>query len=247
MEYALELEQVKTQINGNHIHHGVDLKMHKSEILAVVGASGAGKSVLLRAILGLLQISGGTVKILNQDMSNGSGYNHIAKHIGVLFQNGALFSSLTVEENILYPMERYLKLSLGQMKELVKLRLHLVGLSYEDRFKYPSQLSGGMVKRAALARALALDPELLFLDEPTSGLDPISAGAFDETLRNIQELSGVGVYMITHDLESIRTTATRVAILEHGKMLYVGKIEDVLSLDHEWVRSYFHGQRAHFK
>ncbi len=246
-KYALELEGVKTRLNGVNIHTGVDMSMHEGEILAVVGASGAGKSVLLRAILGLIPVQDGDIRIFNQSIiKDDKTYGDMADQIGVLFQNGALFSSLSVLENIMYPMRKHLNLKTKTMQEIAMLRLEMAGLQADDAKKFPTQLSGGMVKRAALARALALDPKLVFLDEPTSGLDPISAGAFDDSLRELQATMGLSVYMITHDLESIVATADRIAILADGKMLYTGKLKDVLQLDHPWIKDYFHGQRAQF-
>lgn len=244
---ALMIDGVCTRLNGIDIHTGVDMTMNKGEILAVVGSSGAGKSVLLRAILGLIPIKAGQIKVFGRSIANNrDAYADIAREIGVLFQNGALFSSLTVLENIMFPMRKHLSLKKKTMAELAMLRLEMAGLSPDDAKKYPTQLSGGMVKRAALARSLALDPKLVFLDEPTSGLDPISAGEFDENLRQLQATMGLSVFMITHDLDSIAATADRIAILAQGKMLYTGILEDVLALDHPWIKAYFHGQRTRF-
>lgn len=224
----------------------LDLDVYRGEILGFVGASGMGKSVLMRSILKLVPRQKGTVHILGQDYDNLEETDRIAMDmkIGVLFQQGALFSSLTVRENIQVPMREYLKLPQKLMDELALLKIRLVGLAPEAAEKYPSELSGGMIKRAALARALALDPDLVFLDEPTSGLDPIGAAEFDDLIAKLRDTLGLTVYMVTHDLDSLFSVCDRVAVLGKKRVLVEGNIEKMLAFDDEWVQSYFRGRRA---
>jgi phospholipid/cholesterol/gamma-HCH transport system ATP-binding protein len=228
------------------VMNGLDLDIMRGEVLGFVGASGAGKSVLTRAILGLLPKRGGVIEVGGRDigaMSAGE-RGRIERRWGVLFQQGALFSSLTVKQNIQAPMREHLDISAHLRDELAMLKLALVGLSPDAANKFPSELSGGMIKRAALARALALDPEVLFLDEPTSGLDPISAGEFDDLIATLQSTLGLTVFMVTHDLDSLYAICDRVAVLGQGKVSAVGSISELLQSTEPWIHSYFHGKRG---
>jgi phospholipid/cholesterol/gamma-HCH transport system ATP-binding protein len=224
----------------------LDLDIYRGEILGFVGASGAGKSVLMRTVLRLLPRQGGTIKILGEDYDSldEPARNKLDMRLGVLFQQGALFSSLTVKENIQVPMREYLDLPVALMDELAHLKIRMVGLAADAADKYPSELSGGMIKRAALARALALDPDLVFLDEPTSGLDPIGAAEFDELIAKLRDTLGLTVYMVTHDLDSLFSVCDRIAVLGQKRVLVEGTIDDMLVCDEPWVKSYFRGKRA---
>ena len=224
----------------------LSLDIYRGEVLGFVGGSGTGKSVLTRAILNLVPKRGGTITVLGHDLDELERENRrmLERRWGVLFQHGALFSGLTVRQNIQVPMREYLDLSQDLMDELAMLKLDLVGLARDAAEKFPSELSGGMVKRAALARALSLDPEILFLDEPTSGLDPIGAADFDELIATLQKTLGLTVFMVTHDLDSLYSICDRIAALADGKVVAAGTIEDMLASPHPWVRSYFHGKRS---
>jgi phospholipid/cholesterol/gamma-HCH transport system ATP-binding protein len=226
----------------NHL----SLDVREGEILGVVGGSGAGKSVLLRTIIGLLPKRQGSIEVLGVDLDKASEAERRAleRRWGILFQQGALFSSLTIRENIQFPMRENLHISQRLMDEMTLAKLEMVGLTREDANKYPSELSGGMTKRVALARALALDPEIVFLDEPTSGLDPISAGDFDELIRTLQQTLGLTVFMVTHDLESLYNACDRIAALADGQVVAEGPIETMLECDHPWVKTYFQGKRG---
>jgi phospholipid/cholesterol/gamma-HCH transport system ATP-binding protein len=227
------------------VHDGLDLDVGTDEIFGVVGGSGAGKSVLLRTILGLKRPDAGTVEMCGVDMQRLSraGRGALVRSYGVTFQNGALMSSLTVAENIQLPLRENLRLSEDTLAELALLNLRLVGLSPDTADKYPSQLSGGMVKRAALARALCLEPRLLFLDEPTSGLDPISAAAFDELLLYLHSQLQLTVVMITHDLDTLFRTCSRVGVIVDGRMVS-DTLDGMLRNQTPWIHEYFHGARA---
>jgi phospholipid/cholesterol/gamma-HCH transport system ATP-binding protein len=232
---------------GDHlVMDGLDLDMYRGEVLGFVGASGAGKSVLTRTILGLIHKRSGTIEAFGYDLDKLTPHDRllIGERWGVLFQEGALFSSLTVRQNIQAPMREHLKLSQTTMDGLAAQKLALVGLPEDAADKFPSELSGGMTKRVALARALALDPEIVFLDEPTSGLDPISAGEFDDLIGTLQKTLGLTVFMVTHDLDSLFAICDRVAVLGHGKVIAVGKIELLLRSDDPWLKAYFHGKRG---
>jgi phospholipid/cholesterol/gamma-HCH transport system ATP-binding protein len=224
----------------------LSLDVRKGEILGLVGASGGGKSVLLRTIIGLIPKRSGTVSVLGTDLDAVAAAERqaIERRWGVLFQQGALFSSLSVIQNIEFPMREYLSISEALMREVAMAKLEMVGLRAGDAGKLPSELSGGMTKRAALARALALDPPILFLDEPTSGLDPISAGEFDSLIRTLQQTLGLTVFMVTHDLASLRTVCDRIAVLADGAVVALGRMEAMLESDHPWVKAYFRGARA---
>lgn len=224
----------------------LSLDVRGAEILGVVGASGAGKSVLLRTIIGLLPKRHGTIEVLgvNLDEANETDRRALERRWGVLFQQGALFSSLTVRQNVQFPMRENLNLSPRLLDEMALAKLEMVGLTPKDADKLPSELSGGMTKRVALARALALDPEIVFLDEPTSGLDPISAGDFDELIRTLQQTLEITVFMVTHDLESLYTACDRVAVIADGKVVAEGPILTMLESEHPWVKTYFQGKRG---
>ncbi len=227
------------------VHDGVDMDVYEGEIFGVVGGSGSGKSVLLRSILGLQRPVRGTVKLEGKDITtlNGQELREVKKRYGVTFQHGALFSSLTVLQNVQLPMTEYLRLPRTDLDELARFRLAQVGLPADAGAKYPAQLSGGMIKRAALARALALDPRLLFLDEPTAGLDPIAAAAFDALLTELQKGLGLTVVMITHDLDTIFRTCNRVGVIVDRHMV-CDTLEGIVRQEHPWIRRYFHGPRA---
>lgn len=228
------------------ILHELDLDVRRGEVLGFVGGSGTGKSVLMRSILGLIPRRAGKIRIFGYDLERATEDERLSidRRWGVLFQQGALFSSLTVKQNIQVPMREHLKLSPRLMDELATLKLELVGLPQDAGDKYPSELSGGMVKRASLARALALDPDLVFLDEPTSGLDPIGAAAFDKLIANLSETLGLTVYMVTHDLDSLHSICDRVAVLGQKKVSAIGPIEEMMVNDDPWIKSYFRGDRA---
>ena len=224
----------------------LSLDVVKGEILGLVGGSGSGKSVLMRTIIGLLPKRQGSIEVLGVDLDKATGaeLRAMERRWGILFQHGALFSSLSVRENVKFPMRQYLDLSPTLMDEIALAKLEMVGLKARDGDKLPSELSGGMTKRAALARALALDPEIVFLDEPTSGLDPIAAGDFDMLIRTLQRTLGLTVFMVTHDLESLATVCDRVAVLAEGKVVAAGPLASVQASAHPWVKSYFQGRRA---
>jgi phospholipid/cholesterol/gamma-HCH transport system ATP-binding protein len=228
------------------ILNGLSLDVMKGEIMGFVGASGGGKSVLTRTILGLVPKRAGTVEVFGEDLDtlNYTQRRELEQRWGVLFQQGALFSSLSVRQNIQFPMREYLDMSQRLMDEITVAKIEMVGLNPDVTAKMPSELSGGMIKRVALARALALDPEILFLDEPTSGLDPIGAGEFDELIATLQQTLGLTVFMVTHDLDSLHTVCDRIAALADGKVIAVGPIETMLASKHPWVSAYFHGKRA---
>lgn len=224
----------------------VSVTVQRGEIYGLVGGSGSGKSVLLRSIIGLIPIRSGGIEVLGTDLV---GADENVRHMterrwGILFQQGALLSSLTVLQNVQFPMREHLHLSKGLLQEMAEVKLDMVGLGPGDWNKLPSELSGGMTKRVALARALALDPELVFLDEPTSGLDPISAGDFDELIRTLQRTLELTVFMITHDLESLYTVCDRIGVLAQGKLVVSGPMATMLQSEHPWVKAYFKGRRA---
>lgn len=232
---------------GDHVvHDGLDLKMQRGEILGVVGGSGAGKSVLLKSIIGLIKPQAGHVEINGRDQALLQGdEEHVARRDwGVLFQDGALFSSLTVAQNIKVPLREHFELSDGLMDDLAVSKVTMAGLPPEAACKFPSELSGGMRKRAALARSLALDPKILFLDEPTAGLDPISAAKFDTLVRELCKSLGLTVFLVTHDLDTIYRVCDRVAVIGDKKVLINAPLEEVVTFDHPWVQEYFGGPRA---
>ena len=224
----------------------LSLDVRRGEILGFVGGSGSGKSVLLRTIIGLLPMRAGRIDVLGTDLDAAGDAERqaVERHWGVLFQHGALFSSLTAKQNVQFAMREHLVLPERLMDEVATTKLAMVGLTGADADKLPSELSGGMTKRVALARALALDPEVLFLDEPTSGLDPISAGDFDALISTLQQTLGLTVFMVTHDLESLHTVCDRIAVLADGKVVALGTVADMQASKHPWVSAYFRGRRA---
>ena len=224
----------------------LSLEVMRGEILGIVGGSGSGKSVLMRTILGLLPKRGGQIEIFNHPLDgiDDTERRSLERRTGIMFQQGALFSSLNVLQNVQFQMRENLEISPRLVNEMAIAKLEMVGLHADDGAKMPSELSGGMTKRVALARALALDPEFLFLDEPTSGLDPISAGEFDELIKTLQKTLGLSVFMITHDLESLYAISDRIAVLADGKVVSIGTLEDMLASDHPWVKDYFQGKRS---
>jgi len=232
---------------GTHvIHDGLDLRVKRGEVLGVVGGSGAGKTVLLNTLIGLKIPEGGVVKIFGQDLDKATNakWDAIERSWGVLFQRGALFSNLTVKENVEAPMLEHTRLPKRSISELAELKIALVGLPPEAGALKPAELSGGMIKRASLARALALDPQLLFLDEPTSGLDPISAGAFDALIADLSASLNLTVFMITHDLDSLHAICDRVAVIADKKVVAVGTIAQLERSNHPWIKEYFFGPRG---
>jgi phospholipid/cholesterol/gamma-HCH transport system ATP-binding protein len=245
-EIALRVRNLVVSFRRQHVLRGVSFEVRRGEILGLVGASGAGKSVLLRTIIGLVQPREGTIEVFGREFSRASDLQRqlIERHWGILFQQGALFSSLTVRQNVQFPMREYLALSPRLRDEIAAAKLRMVGLPPEVGNKMPSELSGGMIKRVALARALALDPPIVFLDEPTSGLDPISAGEFDDLIRTLQRTLGLTVFMVTHDLDSLHTVCDRVAVLADGKVIAAGPMSTMLASEHPWLKAYFHGKRS---
>jgi phospholipid/cholesterol/gamma-HCH transport system ATP-binding protein len=242
----IRVRDVSVRFGSRMVLDHLDLDVRRGEILGFVGASGAGKSVLMRTIIGLVPKTSGSVEVLGVDMdaADTDTRRDVERRWGVLFQHGALFSSLSVRQNIQFPVREYLNISERLLDEIAIAKLGMVGLKPEVAERFPSELSGGMIKRVALARALALDPDIVFLDEPTSGLDPIGAGEFDELVRTLQRTLGLTVFMVTHDLDSLRTACDRIAVLGDGKVIAVGSMNDMLASQHPWLRAYFHGTRA---
>jgi phospholipid/cholesterol/gamma-HCH transport system ATP-binding protein len=243
---VIEVEHLYTRYGSHVVHEDISLSVRRGEVFALVGGSGSGKSTLLREIVLLTRPAAGSIRVLGQEiLALGVGQIlALRKRIGVLFQRGALFSSLTVAENVMVPMREHARLPEGFMRELAALKIALVGLPADSASKYPSELSGGMIKRAALARAIALDPELLFLDEPSAGLDPVSAGALDELITSLKELLGLTVIMVTHDLDSLWQVADRVAMLGEGRLRGLGTVEELYRSEDPLVRAFFHGPRG---
>ena len=245
-EPILSVRDLSVTLSKRTILDNLNVDVMRGEVISFVGGSGTGKTVLMRAILGLLPVQKGDIQAFGLRISEGNqARRHLGRRWGVLFQHGALFSSLTVRENIQVPMKEYFKdLSPKLMDELALLKIELVGLARDAADKMPSELSGGMIKRAALARALALDPSLVFLDEPTSGLDPVGAADFDNLMVRLRDTLGLTVYMVTHDLDSIAATSDRVAVLAHKKVLTTGTLEEVANVDDPWIKDYFGSERA---
>lgn len=245
-EPVIKVRGLQTRFGPQVVHQDLDLDVWRGEVLGVVGGSGTGKSVLLRTIIGLNRPTAGEIRVLGVDVVNGreEDRREVQKRLGVAFQDGALFSSLTVLQNVMAPMREHLKLSHELMRALSELKISLVGLPPNSCGKFPSELSGGMRKRAALARALALDPEVVFLDEPTAGLDPIGAAAYDDLIAELQRSLGLTVFMVTHDLDSLYAICDRVAVLAEKRVLVEGPVETMTSVDHPWVQEYFNGPRA---
>ena len=243
---VIEVRGLTNSFGEQKVHESLDLDVKRGEILGVVGGSGTGKSVLMRSIIGLQAPDAGEVEVFGEPMLDRSETEarDVRRRWGVLFQGGALFSTLTVAENVEVPLREYFKLDEKLLDEIAAYKVAMTGLPPEAGPKYPSELSGGMRKRAGLARALALDPDLLFLDEPTAGLDPIGAAAFDELIRSLKETLGLTVFLITHDLDTLHAICDRVAVLADRKVVAVGTIPELLALDHPWIQEYFNGPRG---
>ena len=244
---AIRVTRLANAFGEQRVHEGLDLEVRRGEIIGVVGGSGTGKSVLMRAILGLRPPQAGRIEVLGVDALSDAARDTglIQRNTGVLFQGGALFSSLTVAENVSVPIkEHYPHLPPDMVHDLAMLKIRMSGLREDAGAKLPSQLSGGMRKRAGIARALALDPALLFLDEPTAGLDPIGAAAFDELIRTLQRALGLTVFLITHDLDTLYSICDRVAVLADRRVLVAAPLPEVERFDHPWVQEYFHGPRG---
>lgn len=245
-ENVIEVRGLRNQFGRHVVHDGLDLDLRRGEILGVVGGSGTGKSVLLRTIVGLNRPAAGTVRVLGQNVGqlHGPAREALERRWGVMFQNGALFSSLTVRENVEVPLGAVPGLSPETRRGLAELKVSMAGLPWIANEKYPSDLSGGMKKRAGLARALALDPEIVFLDEPTAGLDPIGADAFDRLIVELRDALDLSVFVVTHDLDTLHACCDRIAVLAEKKVLVTGTMAEMLEVNHPWVHEYFHGPRA---
>lgn len=244
---VIKIRGLRNSFGEQIIHDDLDLDVRRGEILGVVGGSGTGKSVLMRSIIGLQTPDGGTVEVLGENMigREEDEAKNIRRRWGVLFQNGALFSTLTVAENVEVPIREYFPfIKEPLLDEIAGYKIAMSNLTPDAGPKYPAELSGGMIKRAGLARALALDPELLFLDEPTAGLDPIAAASFDELIEGLKEKLELTVFLITHDLDTLWAICDRVAVLADQKVVAVGTIEELLALDHPWIQEYFNGPRG---
>ena len=247
MESVLEVDAIVTRFGADTIHDGLAFSVGRGQLVALIGGSGTGKSVLLKEIIGLQRPTAGSIRMLDVDVWRaGTGaINRLRRRFGMLFQDGALFSSLTVAENIAMPLREHARLDDTIIASLVGLKLSLVGLVPDTGRKSPAQLSGGMRKRVALARALALEPEILFLDEPTSGLDPVSARAFDRLIRTLTDSLGLTVFMVTHDLDTLLTIVDRAIALADGRVIADGPIGSVIKEDHPWIREYFSARKPH--
>jgi phospholipid/cholesterol/gamma-HCH transport system ATP-binding protein len=245
-QFAIRVKDLVVGFGRQIVIDHLSLDVVRGEVLGLVGASGGGKTVLMRTIIGLISPRSGEIEVMGTVIRRGEerSIQSAAGGWGILFQQGALFSSLTVRQNVQFPLRENLTLSQALMDEIAIAKLEMVGLSPEDADKYPSELSGGMTKRVALARALALDPAIVFLDEPTSGLDPIAAGEFDALIKTLQKTLGLTVFMVTHDLASMYAECDRVAALADGKIVAIGPMHELLQSEHPWVRAYFHGKRS---
>ena len=245
-EAIIQVRDLTNQFGAQVVHQHLDLDLYRGEVLGVVGGSGTGKSVLLRTIVGLRQPNAGTVRVFGEDLLTlpTGRRSEQERRFGVLYQRGALFSSLTVLENIALPLIEHAGLTRAQAERLAESKVALVGLPGHAGDKYPTELSGGMVKRAALARALALEPDILFLDEPTAGLDPIGAAAFDQLIRTLRDALGLSVFLVTHDLDTLYTLCDRVAVLSQKRVLVADTLDVVAATDDPWIQDYFHGPRG---
>ncbi|MFO1506364.1 MAG: ATP-binding cassette domain-containing protein [Lysobacterales bacterium] len=245
-ENVIEVRGLVSRFGAQVVHDGLDLDVRRGEILGVVGGSGSGKSVLLRSIIGLRRPDGGRIRMFGEDVASlaGERRSRLERRIGVLFQNGALFSSLDVGENVMLPLREHHAIPEPLIRRLAAIKIALATLPADAAAKLPSELSGGMVKRAALARALALDPEIVFLDEPTAGLDPIAASAFDELVLTLRDSLGLTVFLVTHDLDTLYTICDRVAVLAHRRVLVNDTLERAAATDDPWVQQYFNGPRG---
>lgn len=245
-EVLIEVRGLLSQFGTQVIHQNLDLDVERGEILGVVGGSGTGKTVLLNSIIGLKEPEGGAIRIFGQDTGDMSEADRagIERRTGVLFQQGALFSALTVLENVASPMVEHTRLPRDTIRELAEMKIAMVGLKPESHHQKPAELSGGMRKRVGLARALSLDPEMLFLDEPTAGLDPIGAAAFDELIRKLSDDLGLTVFMITHDLDSLYAICDKVAVLADRHVVEKATVQELEKSDHPWIKEYFLGPRG---
>ncbi|HEX2549908.1 MAG TPA: ATP-binding cassette domain-containing protein [Gammaproteobacteria bacterium] len=245
-EPIIEVKDVSIKLGNDWVHKNLSLSIKKGEIIAIVGGSGSGKTTLLREILMLQRPTSGSIRVFNQEMVNASSKTLLAvqKRLGVLFQQNALFSSLTLLENTSFPLKEHTNLDAKTIRELAALKIMLAGLPIESASKYPSELSGGMQKRAALSRAIVLDPELLFLDEPTAGLDPVSAGGLDELIVNLRNTMGLTVVIVTHDMDTLWTVTDRVAFLGEGKVLCVDTMANLVKNPHPLIQKFFKGERG---
>lgn len=245
-EIAIRVRGLTNRFGDKAVHEDLDLDVYRGETLGVVGPSGCGKSVLLRTIVGLNKPEKADIEVFGRKLGELTRAERleIERRWGVMFQDGALFSNLTVRENVMAPMREHTKLPYPLRRDLADMKIRLAGLEQDAAPKKPADLSGGMRKRAALARALALDPDLLFLDEPTAGLDPISANRFDMLIRSLSESLGLTVFLVTHDLDTLVATCDRIAVLNHGKVLAIGPLEEVRQNPHPWIQDYFSGPRG---
>ncbi|AXS85132.1 MULTISPECIES: ABC transporter ATP-binding protein [Marinobacter] len=245
-EPVIEVRELCNRFGDHIVHENLELDLLGGEILGVVGGSGTGKTVLLRSIVGLITPASGHIRVFDQDLTQlpAMARSRIEQRFGVLFQGGALFTSLNLQENIAVPLIEHAGLKRPEAEKLARMKLALTGLSPEAAVKYPSELSGGMVKRASLARALALDPEILFLDEPTAGLDPIGAAAFDRLIVTLRDALGLTVFLVTHDLDTLYSTCDRVAVLSQRRVLVADTLETVATMEDEWIQDYFNGPRG---
>lgn len=243
---VIQVRELCNRFGSQVIHENLELDVMTGEILGVVGGSGTGKTVLLRTIVGLNRPSSGHIRVFGQDLQelSASDRSLVEQRMGVLFQGGALFSSLNLQENVAVPLIEHAGLSRPDAEHLARLKLALTGLPPEAALKYPAELSGGMVKRAALARALALDPEILFLDEPTAGLDPIGAAAFDRLILTLRDALGFTVFLVTHDLDTLYATCDRIAVLAKKRVLVADRLDRVATIDDPWIQDYFNGPRG---
>jgi len=245
-ETIIKVEKLVNKFGDQVVHDGLDLEVKRGEIIGIVGGSGAGKSVLLRSIIGLNKPSSGTIEIFGKELAKlpPAEMRALERRWGVLFQEGALFSSLNVLQNVEVPLREHLRMKPPLIDEIAGIKLNMVGLDASATMKMPGELSGGMKKRAGLARALVLDPELVFLDEPTAGLDPIGASAFDALISQMRQTLDLTVFLVTHDLDTLHAVCDRVAVLAEGHVIAIGTIADMLKFDHPWVQEYFNGPRG---
>lgn len=248
-EIVIAIRDLHKRFDGQSVHDGIDLDVRRGELLSIIGSSGSGKSTLLHEVIGLTKPDAGSIRVLGAAVNrlDGAAARSLRRHWGVLFQQGALFSAFNVFDNIAFPMRELRKegwsIDETMLRESVALKLHMVGLAPGDAWKHPAELSGGMLKRAALARALMLEAELLFLDEPTTGLDPASAAAFDQLLGQLHKELDLTVMMVTHDLYSMAALSDRIAVLDGGKLVAVGTLQEIAGLDHPFIREFFHARR----
>ena len=243
---AIRVRGLKTAYGSHVVHENLDLDVRTGEVMGIIGGSGSGKSVLLRAIVGLKTPFAGSVEVFGRDVTKleGEERDEMERRWGLMFQDGALFSNLTVRENVLVPLQEHTRLPRDMARSIAEMKIRLSGLEASAANKYPSDLSGGMRKRAALARSLALDPALLFLDEPTAGLDPITAGKFDQLIRDLQQSLGLTVFLVTHDLDTLGAICDRISVIAEKRIIATGTIGELRQLDHPWINEYFNGPRG---